>query len=51
MRDFMYFICGMIFQAMLFAAATHDNMWLLALSFTLNFSVMMYSQFWSRNAS
>lgn len=51
MRDFIYFICGMAFQTMLFAAEIHGNYALLAMAFAFNFACMMYAAFRTRNGS
>lgn len=51
MRDFIFFMCGMVFQTMLFAGGFADNYALLALAFIFCFSCMMYSQFRIRYGS
>lgn len=51
MRDFIYFLCGMAFQTMLFAGAIHDNYALLAIALAFNLACMMYAAFRTRDGS
>jgi len=51
MRDFIYFLCGMAFQSMLFAGGINNNYALLAMAFSFNLACMMYAAFRTRNGS